>query len=90
MLAYIARRLLLAAFTVWMISILAFVIIELPEFDAADNAIKRLMEQGTDHYHPELGETLRRYFGLDKPQHVRYAKSVWNLMHGDLGLSLTL
>ena len=33
MLIYIARRLVLAAFTVWIVTILTFVIIQLPEGD---------------------------------------------------------
>ena len=36
MLAYIARRLLLAVSTTWIITVLAFVIIQLPEGDTAD------------------------------------------------------
>ena len=44
--AYIARRLLLAAFTIWAISVLAFVIIRLPEGHAADRSIDTLMQEG--------------------------------------------
>jgi peptide/nickel transport system permease protein len=85
--AYIARRLVLAFFTVVMISVLAFVVIQLPEGDAADNAIRILMQEGSAH-NPELAQNLRHYFGLDVPMHVRYGRWVWNLVHGDLGLSL--
>ena len=46
MLAFIARRLLLAAFTVWAITVLSFIVIQLPEGDAADRAIERLMTGG--------------------------------------------
>ncbi len=87
MVAYIARRLVLAMFTVVMISVLAFVVIQLPEGDAADNAVRILMQEGFNH-DPGMAETLRRYFGLDVPMHQRYARWVWNLVHGDLGLSL--
>ena len=48
-----------------------------------------LMEKGEKHCHPEQAERRQRYFGLDKPQYARYATWVWNLMHRDLGLSLT-
>ena len=48
MISYIARRLMLAAFTVAMISMLAFLIVELPEGDAAT---KRF-----DHTASSLGE----------------------------------
>ena len=36
MLAYIVRRMFLSLFTIWVISILAFVIIELPPGDQVD------------------------------------------------------
>lgn len=32
-------------------------------------------------------EEMRRYYGFDKPVHVRYALWVWNLLHLDLGRS---
>ena len=46
MTAYIARRLLLSAFTVLVISMLAYFIIELPEGDSATKHIDRLMSSG--------------------------------------------
>ena len=36
MLAYMVRRVLLSIFTIWVISVLAFVIIELPPGDQVD------------------------------------------------------
>ena len=30
-------------------------------------------------------EEMRRYYGFDKPVHVRYAQWLWNLLHLDLG-----
>ena len=82
---------LLAAFTVWTISVLAFVIIELPEGDAADRVIDELMAGGNVHGNvgnPELLEYLRDYLGLDQPAHVRYSRWIWRLLHGDLGFSV--
>jgi len=88
MATYIARRLVLGMFTVWMISILAFVVIQLPEGDSVDSTMNRLMDTSDEFYNPALADELRRYFGLDVPLHVRYAKWAWNLVHGDLGLSI--
>ena len=45
MVAYIARRLVLAMFTVMMISVLAFVVIQLPEGDAAVSAVDAAITQ---------------------------------------------
>ena len=43
MIAYLLRRIGLAMLTVWIISILAFIIIQLPEGDAATKLIERMM-----------------------------------------------
>jgi microcin C transport system permease protein len=32
-------------------------------------------------------EELRRYYGFDKPVHIRYAQWLWNVLHLDLGRS---
>ncbi len=92
MVAYIARRMILALFTIWVISILTFVIIELPEGDAAERTISDLMAGGGVHGHvgnAELLDRLRDYMDLDKPQHVRYMKWIWRMLHGDLGFAYT-
>ena len=92
MVAYIARRMILALFTIWVISILTFVIIELPEGDAAERTISDLMAGGGVHGHvgnAELLDRLRDYMDLDKPQYVRYMKWIWRMLHGDLGFAYT-
>ena len=35
-----------------------------------------------------MEKNLRQQYGLDAPTHVRYAKWMWRMMRGDLGLSL--
>ena len=88
MTAYLARRLILALFTIWVISILTFVIIELPEGDTADAVMNNLMATSSTSYSPEVAENLRRYLGLDQPQYVRYFKWIWNMLQGDPGFSM--
>ena len=85
MTGYIARRLLLAFLTIWAISILSFIIIELPEGDAVDKWMDWAMSQGDTSHDPELAQYYREYLGLDQPQYIRYLKWVSNLMRGDLG-----
>ena len=96
MLAFLVRRLMLAAFTIWAVTVLSFIVIQLPEGDAADRAIERLMTggiggggggTGADAVGMEMAVHIRAYLGLDQPMHVRYGKWMWNLMQGDLGLS---
>ena len=84
MFTYIARRLILAAFTTVVISALAFFIMEVPPGDAASKYVDLLMRQGDD---VALGqaEQIRRDLGLDKPVHLRYFWWVGNLVQGKYG-----
>jgi peptide/nickel transport system permease protein len=86
MLAYLARRMLLAFFTIWVISILSFLIIELPEGDAVDKWLEWKMQEGNS-FDPEGAAIMRRYMGLDKPQYIRYGMWVGHLLRGELGTS---
>ena len=87
MIAYISRRIILSIFTVWIISVLAFVIIQLPEGDAADRFLDRLMQVGVSG-DLRIAQELRSYLGLDEPMYVRYGMWIWNIAHGDLGRSI--
>ena len=86
MVGYIVRRLLLAAFTMWTITILAFVVIQLPEGDTVTKKLDSLMQNG-DPVALEMADNLREYFGLNQPMHIRYYKWVSNIVQGDLGIS---
>ena len=46
MLSYLVRRLLLALFTIWAISVVSFVIIQLPPIDFIDTYITERMNMG--------------------------------------------
>ena len=98
MLAFISRRLILAFFTIWVVSVLAFAVIQQPPGDMVDQYIDALMEGsyfiGNIGANPApLQETqkeaqyLREYYGLDKPFYVRYGKWVWNMRKLDFGYS---
>ena len=86
MVGYIVRRLLLAAFTMWTITVLAFVVIQLPEGDTVTKKLDSLMQNG-DPVALEMADNLREYFGLNQPMHIRYYKWVSNMLRGDLGIS---
>ena len=88
MAAYIARRLLLAFFTVWVISVAAFVIIELPPGDTIDRMFDRTTRTHGEAVAIEMLEALRLRLGLDEPKHVRYGKWMWALLQGDLGQTM--
>jgi len=88
MIGYMARRMVLALFTVVMISMLAFFIIELPEGDLASKRYQRTIHVvgESEVMAKQLLDELRLYLGLDKPIYYRYGKWVWRMVvHGDLG-----
>jgi peptide/nickel transport system permease protein len=87
MLAYILRRLLIAIGTVWVISVISFVIIELPPGDYVTSYIAQLMSTGSL-VTQEEAENLRVQYGLDQPVYVQYAKWMWLVLHGDFGVSM--
>ena len=92
MLAFIARRMVLALFSIWVMSILCFAVIQLPPGDAVDNYLEDMLEtQGANAMSQELAmerlKNLRQYFGLDKPMWQRYVIWVWNMRNLDFGYS---
>ena len=91
MMRYIARRLIMGVFTVWAISVIAFIVVQLPPRDAVDRLFDQLMDQhgGITDSDLRAADELRAYFGLDRPMHVRYTNWIWNMLrHGDLGRSI--
>ncbi len=86
MVGYIVRRLLLAAFTIWTITVLSFVVIQLPEGDTVSKKLDSLMQNG-DPVALDMADDLREYFGLNSPMHIRYLKWMSNMLRGDLGIS---
>ena len=94
MFAFISRRLILSVFSVWVISLLAFAVIQLPPGDAVDRYIESLLTQsaggqasmGIEASVLEADE-VRKYYGLDQPFHIRYGKWIWNMRKLDFGYS---
>ena len=87
MLAYIGRRALLAVFTVWAISILAFAIIQLPPGDYVTSYIAQMASMGsmvTD----EEAQNLRIQYGLGQPVYIQYLKWMKLVVQGDFGFSM--
>lgn len=87
MLKYIARRTVLACGTILAISVVAFVIIQLPPGDYLTAYIATLRAQG-DPVSMEQIEALRKQYGLDRPITEQYGLWMWNMLHGDFGVSL--
>jgi peptide/nickel transport system permease protein len=82
-LSLILRRTALLIFVLFAVSFLTFLIVHVLPGDVA-NAI--LGELAT----PEQVEAVRERMGLGQPVLVRYSYWIWNFLHGDFGVSLSL
>src|SRR5512138_3536945 len=87
MLAYIGRRALLAVFTVWAISMLAFVIIQLPPGDYVSSYIAQMASMGSV-VSDEEAQALRIQYGLGQPVYIQYLKWMKLVVVGDFGMSM--
>ena len=87
MLAYIIRRIIRMIPLFFLISILAFLIIQLPPGDYLTEYISRLRMSGRDVDEAEISR-LEKLYALDRPMHEQYLKWISNIvLRGDFGLS---
>ena len=86
MLGYFVRRLLLAAVTVWAITVVTFVIIQLPPGDFVDAYVAQSAAMGSA-ITMEEAAALRQAYGLDEPLGVQYAKWLALIARGEFGVS---
>ena len=71
MLRYIAKRLLQMIPMLFLISVVSFIIIQLPPGSYLNTMIAQMRAQG-DEINMEQVEALRIRYSLDKPAHIRY------------------
>ncbi len=86
MLAYLARRLLLALITVVAITVVTFIILQLPPGDFVDAYVAQASAMGTSISQAEA-EAMRQAYGLDQPIWVQYFRWVSLMAQGQFGLS---
>jgi peptide/nickel transport system permease protein len=87
MLGYLVRRVLLALFTCWAISVLAFIIIQLPPGDFVDAYISNLSAAGSG-ISADQAEQLRAEYALDQPVYAQYWRWMRHMARGDLGMAM--
>jgi peptide/nickel transport system permease protein len=88
---YLIRRALYMILTVWVITMIAFAVIQLPPGDYVSQLVTEMMGQGMDRIDPEVIEQLREQYGLNDPLYVQYFKWMRNIIvEGDFGYSLAL
>lgn len=86
MLRYIVHRLLMMIPTLLAISVIVFVIIQLPPGDYLESYMAELQSQG-ESVDPDKIAFLREQYGLDKPLHQQYFHWLVGMLHGDFGFS---
>lgn len=86
MFAYLIRRLLYAVLTIWAVSIVSFVIIQLPPGDYVTAYLAQLAVQGSTLGMSEA-DNLRAYYGLDRPMYIQYYLWLERMATGDFGYS---
>src|SRR5205809_13990 len=87
MLTWLARRILLGLLTIWAVSVISFVIIQLPPGDFVSSYIAKLELQGTTVSVHEA-DLMRTQYGLDEPMLVQYIKWMGQVLQGNFGQSL--
>src|ERR671929_1657638 len=87
MLGYMLRRLLVAIGTVWAVSVVSFVIIQLPPGDYVSSYIAQMAATGSIVSEQEA-ENLRKQYGLNQPIYVQYYKWMAQVVQGNFGMSM--
>jgi peptide/nickel transport system permease protein len=87
MVTYVVRRLLVMVPTLFVVSILTFIIIQLPPGDFLTTLAAYSAESGGT-IDASAMESLRRQYGLDQPLYVQYASWIGGFPRGDFGYSV--
>ena len=84
MLRYIARRIIYIVISMLLMTVFAFLIIQLPPGDYLSFYVTQLQSRG-EIVEQAILEALKREYGLDQPMYMQYLKWFWKMLHGDLG-----
>jgi peptide/nickel transport system permease protein len=87
MFQFIIRRSIIAIATLFAVSIVSFVIIQLPPGDFLTSYVANLAAQG-ERIPDEVIQNMRDTYGLGEPIYVQYAKWMRGVLQGDFGQSL--
>jgi peptide/nickel transport system permease protein len=87
MLQYIARRIVMMIPTLFLISVVSFIIIQLPPGDFLTSYVTQLSSMG-DQVDESAIQALKDRYGLGQPLYVQYLRWMNNMLHGDFGHSM--
>ncbi|MGL4608406.1 MAG: ABC transporter permease [Trueperaceae bacterium] len=86
MISYILKRAITMVFTIVIVSMVSFAIIQLPPGDYVTKLMAQIAGTGAN-IDPRLEAEMRMQYGLDQPMYVQYFKWVGNLFQGEFGFS---
>ena len=90
MVHYILRRFLYMIVSLFLVSIVAFIVIQLPPGDYVDTLVLQMEQQTNSKLADEQIASLKRQFGLDVPMLPRYFRWIGNIIiRGDYGRSFS-
>lgn len=89
MLTFILRRLMTFIPMMFLMSIVAFALIQAPPGDFLSDYVTQLQNQG-EYAEPGQLEGLRKQYGLGQPLYVQYSKWIWGILRWDFGRSLEM
>jgi len=87
--AYFIRRTVYAILLTFLVSVLAFIVIQLPPGDYASTYVARISSAGmTEERRQELLAAITQRYALDRPMHEQYITWMRNILtKGDFGMS---
>lgn len=88
MIRYAARRFTYMLVLLWLVSVMSFVIIQLPPGDYVTVLVAEMEQYQNVLLTPEEVAQLRHSYGLDRPLYAQYAQWMGRLLRGDLGTSV--
>jgi len=86
-LGYIARRFVLAILTIWAITVVSFLIIQLPPGDYVTSYVASMSASGSAVSEAEA-QSLREQYGLNQPIFIQYIKWMGLILRGNFGMAM--
>ena len=86
---YLIRRILYMILLLWVLTVVSFIIIQLPPGDLVSSIARRLTETGEAADQAML-DGMRKNYGLDQPIYVQYWRWFTNVLQGNFGFSFLL
>jgi len=88
-LSYIIRRFLYMVIILIAVSVISFIIIQLPPGDYVTTYVAQLHESSGTAIDEAMIASLTKQYGLDLPMYQQYFNWVWKMLHGNFGMSFT-